>query len=306
MRPFPALMCSLLLIRTSITSFSAKARECTCDDLDTIKRRIAYLERAEAAWEEIFAWARGLRQSPPLPSSNEEMDQRYVELMTAPNSSWDSIMSQPVNSNTAAPTKIGGLDDKGEPVVDQNFRNNNCDDIVQAVRLHELTHRTFYLNYSLDNFLSMLMIRSRHERIRAESEVVAHRAEKEFLKGRLKEIEKKCARTATVTTPNGITYTATRCESGPFGPWKLSVSGPMNGQGTVNVVDGGSGSWSATATVSGAGVALTQTGSVQYEDGPQPQLHLTTNMATAMGHTAAPGKSIDLPVTFGGPSCAKP
>jgi hypothetical protein len=80
----------------------------------------------------------------------------------------------------------------------------------------------------------------------------------------------------------------------------------MNGQGTVNVVDRGSGSWSATAKVSGAGVALTQTGSVQYEDGPQPQLHLTTNMATAMGHSESPGKSIDLPITYGGASCTNP
>src|SRR5262249_6959168 len=152
------------LILFSMASFSAKARECTCDDLDTLKRRIEQAARAEAAWEEIFSWARELRQSPAPPSSNEELDQRFVELMGAPKSSWDSVMSQPVG-NTAAPTKIGGLDESGEPVIDQNFRNSNCDDIIQAVRLHELTHRSFFLGYSLDHFLSGLMMRSRHLRL---------------------------------------------------------------------------------------------------------------------------------------------
>ena len=52
-------------------------------------------------------------------------------------------------------------------------------------------------------------------------------------------------------------------------------------------------------------VVLKQTGSAQYQQGPPAVLSLTTNMATAMGKTAAPGKSIDLPVKFSD-ACPKP
>jgi hypothetical protein len=168
-------------------------------------------------------------------------------------------MSQAVSQATPPP-KIGGLDEKGEPVIDQNFRNQNCDDIIAAVRLHELTHRSFFLGYSIDHFLSILMP-SRLLRLRAESEVVAYGAEKEFLNGKADALEKKCKPTASATTPNGITYTAKRCESSPWGTWKLTISGPMTGQGTLTVNEAGaSGPWSATAMVSGAGVAISQTG----------------------------------------------
>jgi len=258
---------------------------------------------AEEAWKEIYAWARGLRVNPPAPSTNKELNVRFGELMGAPRGSWDGIMTQPVG-DAEEPQKIGGMNSKGEPIIDEGFQSQNCDDIIAGVRLHEAAHKQFFLAFSLDRIVSELMS-SNLLWLRAESEVEAYRAEKEFLKGKAEELEKKCGRTATATTPNGITYTAIRCEASPWGPWKLTVSGPMAGQGTVTVEQGGSGTWSANTVVSGAGVAIQQTGSADYVDGPNPQLRLTTKMATAMGKTAAPGKSIDLAVKFGGEGCGK-
>jgi len=252
---------------------------------------------------QIFAWARGLRTNPPLPTDNKELNLRFVELLNAPKNSWDQIMSQSVQPGEEPP-KIGGMNKLGEPIIDQNFQDQNCDTIVEAVRVHEQAHKRYYLAFSLDRIVSEMMPANLLW-LRAESEVEAYRAEQEFLKAKAEELEKKCGRTATATTPNGITYTATRCEASPWGPWKLTVSGPMSGQGTVNVSEGGGGTWSATCTLAGAPMALSQNGSAEYSEGPNPELRLTTNLATAMGRSASPGKSIVLPVQFGSASCEK-
>jgi hypothetical protein len=270
------------------------ARECTCDDLAAMRDRAAAAAKAEKAWEQIFAWARGLRQSPPVPTTNDQMNARFGQLMGASLNSWDGIMSQPV-TQASTPTKIAGLDANGEPVIDKSFAARNCDTIVQAVQLHEDTHRQFFL--SPGNVLAA-GISSNLLRLRAESEVVSYRAEKEFLQTKADELEKKCKRSATCTTPNGITYTAKRCEASPWGEWTLTVSGAMSGHGTVTVSEHGAGSWSASTTVGGLPVAITQTGHAEYFSQPQATLRLTTNVGSADGHTATPNKSIDLIVSF--------
>jgi hypothetical protein len=272
----------------------AGARECTCDDLAALRTRAAAAAKAEQAWAQIFAWARGLRQSPPQPTTNEELNARFGELMNAAPNGWDGIMSQPV-TQTGAPSKIAGLDANGEPVIDKNFAGENCDTIVQAVLLHENTHKQFFL--SPGNVLAA-GISDNLLRLRAESEVVSYRAEKEFLQEKADELEKKCKRTATCTTSNGITYTAKRCGASPWGEWTLTVSGPMSGHGKVTVSEKGGGSWSAEATVAGVPVTITQTGRAEYIPQPQAILRLTTNVGSADGHTETPNKSIDLAVSF--------
>src|SRR5262249_15731535 len=153
---------------------------------------------AEEAWREIFGWARGLRQNPPLPTANKELNVRFSELMSSPRGSWDDLMSQPIGE-MAEPPKIGGINTKREPIIDQNFQNANCDDIIEGVRLHEEMHRAYFLAFSLSRFVSELM-ESNLLWLRAESEVESYRVEKEFLTKRADEIEKKCGRTATATT----------------------------------------------------------------------------------------------------------
>jgi hypothetical protein len=166
----------------------AYSRECTCDDLGRMRNRTEAAGKAEQAWKEIFAWARGLRTSPPLPTTNDEMNVRFGELMNASANTWDSIMSQPV-TRTSTPPTIGGLNANGEPVIDNNFASENCDTIVEAVRLHEARHEEFYTSLL---HVSEVLFPSSHKRLRAESEVVSYRAEKEFLQAKADELEKKC------------------------------------------------------------------------------------------------------------------
>ncbi len=105
--------------------------------------------------------------------------------MDAPQSEWDRIMHQPVNS-LAAPKKIAGLNDKGELVLDQHFVDQNCDEIVQGVKLHEETHKRFFYSNPGQVIMGELL------RVRAESEVESYRAEKEFLYRKIKDIDKDC------------------------------------------------------------------------------------------------------------------
>lgn len=188
----PAIL-SILLAVFCLFSGAAAARECTCKDLPTIRRRAQKAGIAEAAWKQVFAWAKGLRQNPPLPTSNRDLNVKFVELMGASPSNWDAIMSQPSSDAAAEPAKIGGLNSKGEPIIDEKFEQANCDIILEGVRLHEATHKDFFLAFSLSRFASILMP-SNLLWLRAESEVEAYRAEKEFLAKKAKELEKakKC------------------------------------------------------------------------------------------------------------------
>ena len=295
-----------LLLGVCAASVAAFARECTCKDLQTIRNRAKAAGVAEEAWKEIHGWARSLRRNPPPPRTNKELDIRFIELLGTPRNQWDNVMSQAV-AEGEEPAKIGGLNAKGEPVIDEGFQQQNCAVIIEAVHLHERTHKDFFLAISLSRATSVLMP-SNLLWLRAESEVEAYRAEKEYLKARAAELEKKCSQSATATTPNGITYTATRCDSSPWGEWKLSVSGAMAGQGTLTLEETSSGgSWSATTTVAGVPATIRQTGKAAYIPGNPATLRLTTSVAvaTVAGRTggAQSNKSIDLPVTLGGQGC---
>ncbi len=199
MHSFNAALFSILLAVFSVLSATASARECTCKDLPTIRRRAERAGMAEEAWKQIFAWARGLRQNPPVPKTNRELNVKFGELMGASRNSWDSIMGQPA-SDAAEPAKIGGMNAKGEPILDEKFEQANCDDILQAVRLHEATHKDFFLAFSLSRFASILMP-SNLLWLRAESEVEAYRAEKEFLKSAAAKLakDKKCKKSYRAT-----------------------------------------------------------------------------------------------------------
>jgi len=133
---------------------------------------------------------------------------------------------------------------------------------------------------------------------KAAEEIAAYQLEISAISKIIDNLKKKCGRIATVTTPNGITYTAKRCEASQWGAWTLTVSGAMSGHGTVTVSENGGGSWSVTTTVSGVPLPVTQTGRAEYISQPQPILRLTTNAASVAGVTREPNKSIDLNISF--------
>jgi hypothetical protein len=109
------------------------------------------------------------------------LDTKYRQLARAPRADWDRIMHDPIHQIEKV-DKAGGLNDKGEPIVNENFVKTHCDDIVEGIRVHERAHRDFF--YSPGNVVDVPM-RSRHLRLRSESEVVSYRIQKAFLKEKL-------------------------------------------------------------------------------------------------------------------------
>ncbi len=167
------------------------AKHCECKDIDDMTTELERVSKAEPVWKEIFAWVRGLHYDLPKPSSNDELNTKYALLMRAPRADWDRIMHEPIQKIEIL-AKAGWLDEHGEPIVNADYEQAHCDDIVESVRVHERAHRSFYL--SLGNFLEGGLMSSRHLRLRVESEVVSNRTHKEFLKEKLETLESKCKR----------------------------------------------------------------------------------------------------------------
>lgn len=186
MRTLKAAAPLALLVLLGVVAEANAAGPCGCEDLAKLRSRADRAGKAVDAWKEIFAWARGLRSTPPLPESNEALNAKFGQLMNASTSRWDDIMNEPVELSDA-PQKIGGMNDKGEPIVNKDFEDQNCDGIVQGVKLHENTHREFFYSHPLDVLLSWRLLR-----VRAESEVPSYRAEQKFLNQQVSDLEKTC------------------------------------------------------------------------------------------------------------------
>lgn len=265
---------SILLATFCLFSGAAIARECTCKDLPTIRKRAQKAGMAEAAWKQIFAWAKGLRTNPPLPTNNRDLNVKFVELMGASANSWDSIMSQPA-SNAAEPAKIGGLNSKGEPILDEKFEQANCDIILEGVRLHEATHKDFFLAFSLSRFASILMP-SNLLWLRAESEVEAYRAEKEFLTAKAKELEKskKCKKPYRASGQYmALAFSGTICSlEQPF-----TVDGKSMLEFKFNFTPAAESNGSVAITVSGHGISGGGSGTYTVEglESESPKIQVT-------------------------------
>jgi hypothetical protein len=139
-----------------------------------------HLDRAaasEEAWKEIFAWARELYPGVDLPQSNDDLNQKFVQLANSPTSQWRDIVKEGPAKEKKAVKKAAGLDEKGEPVIDDDFKKNNCDDVIEAEKEHERKHKDFYLSFPKIFEAGM---DSRLLRLRSESEVESYRAQKSF------------------------------------------------------------------------------------------------------------------------------
>lgn len=162
---------------------------CTCADLDKIQAQLDRVTKSEEVWKEIFAWARELYRDVNLPQSNDDLNQKFVQLTGAPQSQWRDLIKQGPVQEKQALKKVAGLSKEGEPVLDDDFKKNNCDDVIEAERVHEQAHKDFYLSFPkiLEAGMS-----SRLLRLRAESEVESYRAHKTFLERKLSELKLKC------------------------------------------------------------------------------------------------------------------
>lgn len=162
---------------------------CTCNDLDKIQAQLDRATKSEEVWKEIFAWARELYRDVKLPQSNDDLNQKFVQLTGSPNSQWRDLIKQGPVQEKQTLKKVAGLSKEGEPVIDDDFKKNNCDDIIEAEHIHEQAHKDFYLSFPkiLEAGMS-----SRLLRLRAESEVESYRAHKTFLEKKLSELKLKC------------------------------------------------------------------------------------------------------------------
>ncbi|SLM46514.1 protein of unknown function [Nitrospira japonica] len=162
---------------------------CTCNDLDKLQAQLDRTTKSEEIWKEIFAWARGLHRDVNLPQSNDDLNQKFVQLTGAPASQWRDLIKQGPAQEKKTLKKVAGLSKEGETVLDEDFKKSNCDDIIDAEHVHEQAHRDFYLSFPqiLEAGMS-----SRLLRLRAESEVEAYRAHKTFLEKKLSDLKLKC------------------------------------------------------------------------------------------------------------------
>lgn len=182
----------LIVLAISLSTFasrSAYAKPCECKDIDAMKSEIQRVSNGEAAWKEIFAWARGLRRDVAMPQSNDELNTKFLQLARAPPSNWDRTMRESVQQ-IERPQTAGGLNMDGEVVVNNEFAQSHCDEIVEGVRVHERAHRDFFL--SPGNAIIGGLMSSQHLRLRSESEVVSYRTQKAFLEQKLEALKKQC------------------------------------------------------------------------------------------------------------------
>ena len=181
-------LCGALLLAVFHTT-ALGAGPCTCDDIDKMQKHLDRVTNAEEAWKEIFAWARELYRDIDLPQSNDDLNQKFVQLTSASKSQWYDLIKQGPVKEKKAIKKVAGVSPEGEPVVDNDFKKNNCDDIIEAEHIHERAHKDFYLSFPKVFEVPMT---SRLIRLRAESEVESYRAHKSFLEKKLAELKLKC------------------------------------------------------------------------------------------------------------------
>jgi len=180
---------SVTLLLTLLNDPARAAGPCTCKDLDKIKENLDRAATSEEIWKYIFAWARETYRDVDLPKTNDDLNQKFVQLKNAPSSRWyDLIKEGPVKEKKSL-KKIAGLSEKGEPVVDEDFQNSNCDDIIEAEKEHERKHKEFYLSFPQ---VFDVVMTSRLQRLRAESEVESYRAQKTFLEKKYADLKLKC------------------------------------------------------------------------------------------------------------------
>jgi hypothetical protein len=114
---------SVALLAT-LWAAAAQARPCECDrDLDDIHRVRAEVAAMIDAWREILA---------AFDTDNAPKD-------------WDDAVSrfQKRVWGDQKVTKVGGLDENGDPIINPGYEQKHCDLVVGALRAHERDHARY-------------------------------------------------------------------------------------------------------------------------------------------------------------------
>lgn len=168
-----------------LLSPEVQAKPCECKDLEKIKSEINRTRKSMDVWKEIFGWARGTLEGVKPPATNDELNAKFSQLYNALPSEWRRILAEPAGK-PAVQQNVGGLDQNGDVIVNEEFTQANCDGIVEGVRVHERTHARKYTS-PLTALGPWNLVR-----IRAESEVEAYRAQTIYLDALVAALELKC------------------------------------------------------------------------------------------------------------------
>jgi hypothetical protein len=198
-----------LLALTVLVSPAQGAGPCTCSDIDKMQSHLDRVTASEEAWKEIFAWARELYPNVDLPRSNDDLNQKFVQLTASSKAQWRDLIKQGPVKEKKSLKKVAGLSEEGEPTIDDDFKKNNCDDIIEAEHIHERAHKDFYLSFPK---IFDVVMSSRLLRLRAESEVESYRAHKTFLEKKLAELKLKCVTKLDRSTKQQLQQAAARRE----------------------------------------------------------------------------------------------
>lgn len=241
---------SAFFVVTLPTQLVHSAGRCTCSDIDKIQSHLDRVTKSEEAWKYIFAWARELYRDVDLPKSNDDLNQKFVQLFSTSESQWDDLIKQGPLKERKIFNKVAGLSEKGEPIVEADFSKNNCDDVIEAERAHERAHKDFFLSFP--KILDVAM-ESRLLRLRSESEVVSYRTQKEFLRSKLTELKRKYGSKCKSYRPlknDFLIFSGVICNlENPFTVTYSAVSVPFTGTYTFVPSSATAGTWSG----SGAG-----------------------------------------------------
>jgi hypothetical protein len=252
---------TMLAINISLIASApeAYAKPCECKDVGAMTAEIQRVSTAEAAWRETFAWARGLRRDIAEPKSNDELNTKFLQLARAPRSDWDRIIREPIQQ-IERPQTAGGFDKDGEVIINVDFSKSHCDEIVEGVRLHERTHRDFYL--SPGNFIEGGLMSSRHLRLRSESEVVSYRAQKAFLDQELGTLKKRCKKYRATGQDGPVVYSGVICSLDK--PFSVTGTHPLF-VFSFTFVPSSATAGTASYSTSGSGISTAGSGSYTIE-----------------------------------------
>jgi hypothetical protein len=147
------------------------AKPCSCKDIKKIEDTLEMIDKTRRAWYSVLADIYG--RGKDAPKNMDEARQRFRE-----NMGWTSTR------------KVGGLDpDTGDAVIDPQFEQENCESIVNGVKVHEKAH----LRYGLSRSIPItFMDPGTLAKVLAKSEIDARNYEETFLKEELKKLKEKC------------------------------------------------------------------------------------------------------------------
>ena len=183
----------LLVLSFASSSFAKSKGPCTCDDVQAMKDRLKMIEATREAWTQVLTDI--FRKADGSPQDLNQAKQDFRDHM-----GWTSTK------------QVGGLDpNTGDPRTDEDWESQNCEDIVEANKLHERSHAADWrFNVPIVVILSGPRALAK---VLAMSEIDARNKEEAYLQQKLDEVLQKCGQWRCKC--NGELYdSATSCSKG--------------------------------------------------------------------------------------------